>query len=170
MGQHVGAGGVGLLDELGGREGGSREEGWRCRGEEVAAGAVLDHAHRGRRGCHEGAGAAEGLSECADEKIGRDSNLLGEAASVGAEDAEGVRLIDHQPGGVTVGQVAQLGQGRLVAVHREEGLGHDQGVLIPGPVVAQQLGQVLRVGMSVDEGARAGEATAIDQARVVEGV
>ena len=48
------------------------------------------------------------------------------AASLPAEDAETMRVVDHQPGVEALGQRQQAGQGGEIAVHAEDGVGEDQ--------------------------------------------
>ncbi len=75
-------------------------------------------------------------------------------------------LVDHQPAAVVTGQPRQLPQRRQVAVHREDPVGDDQRGAPLG--LAQPPGEVLDVAVAVDEGLGPGEATAVDDAGVVE--
>ena len=115
-----------------------------------------------------GAVAAERLAERADDHV----HLAGEpglgdrAAPARPERAGGVRLVDHQAAAVAARQLEQLGDRGDVAVHREDRVGDDQRRAIAR--LAQPPGQVLEVGVAVDEPLGARDPAAVDDARVVE--
>ena len=120
------------------------------------------------RGAGVGAVAAERLAERADDHV----DLAGEPgggdrpASAGPERAGAVRLVDHQQAVVAAGELDELAQRRDVAVHREDAVGDDQPRV--GAGLAQAPLEVLDVAVAVDEGPRAGEPAAVDDAGVVE--
>ena len=80
--------------------------------------------------------------------------MLGKAATARAEDAERVRLIDHQPGAVALLQLDELRQVGDVAVHGIEAFDDDQRVAARAPVRAQQPLEVIEI--VVPEGERLG--------------
>ena len=67
-----------------------------------------------------------------------------------------------------VGQVTKLAQRREVSVHREDGVGDDECGAACGAVLMEEAFERVHVEVRVDDDVRAGEATAVDQARVVE--
>src|SRR4029453_2740710 len=82
-------------------------------------------AQRGRAG-RESTGGPRRLAKRSDQHVGRDAGRGAESASSRADDAEGVRFVDHQDavgGGRGFGQRRE---GRGVAVHAEQAL-RDQG-------------------------------------------
>ena len=75
-------------------------------------------------------------------------------------------LVDGHADAVLAGELDDLGQRRDVAVHREDGVGHDQRAASFG--LAHAPGEVLDIGMAVDEGLRARQPAAVDDRGVVE--
>ena len=88
------------------------------------------------------------------------------AAPARPERADGVGVVDHQHRAVAAGELAQPAELGDVAVHREEAVGDDQAAVTRQPPEAP--GEVLEVAVAVDERLGAGEAAAVDDARVVE--
>jgi hypothetical protein len=113
---------------------------------------------------------AEGLSEGADQDVGSHAELSADAATAGAEGADGVGFVHHEPGVVLGRELGELGQGRDVAVHREDGLGCDQAAAMRWAVLQQEAADMGGVGVIVDDDVSPGEAGTIDEARVIEAV
>ena len=98
-------------------------------GEEVRAGALAQQGDDLGAGRDVAAGgAAERLAEGAGDDVDavHDAVQLGGAAAAGADEADGVRVVDHDHGVVAVGEVADLGERGDVAVHGEDAVGDDQ--------------------------------------------
>ena len=70
-------------------------------------------------------------------------------------------------GAVLLGQVADLGEGRDVAVHREDAVGDDQAEAAGSRLLELRL-EVGHVGVRVDEALRLAQADAVDDRGVVE--
>jgi hypothetical protein len=77
-----------------------------------------------------------------------------------------MRLVHHHPAIVAPGQPQHLLERSDVAVHGEDAVGDNQGATTLR--LAQAPGQVLDVGVAVDEGLGAREAATVDDAGVVE--
>src|SRR5262249_54908459 len=91
-------------------------------------------------------------------------------AAVGPQHTGGVGLVRQQQGVVAPRQLDQLRERGEVAVHAEDAVGDDEPPAGGGPFAAQQLVEVVDVGVAVDVDAGAGQPAAVDQAGVVEGV
>ncbi len=150
---------AGAAATAGGRRGGREDE---------RPGGVDEEVHQLTRAADVGAVAAERLAERADDHV----DLVGEsgrrdrAAPAGSDAAGGVGLVDQQAAAVAAGEVRELRQRGDVAVHREDAVGDDQrGASRRSP---QPPLEVLGVGVPVDEGLRAGQPAAVDDAGVVE--
>lgn len=163
--------GLQQVEDLEGGGGDDRGEGV---GEEVRAGALAQQGDDLGAGCDVAAGgAAEGLAEGAGDDVDavHDAVQLGGAAAAGADEADRVRVVDHHHGVVPLGQVADLGERGDVAVHREDAVGDDE--LAAGAALGRLLELLLQVGhvaVGVAEAAGLGEADAVDDRGVVEGV
>jgi hypothetical protein len=83
------------------------------------------------------------------------------------QDARGVAVVHHDGGAVALGQVADLGQLRHVAVHREDAVGGDQAqpAALGLPQAALQVGHVR---VAVAEAMGLAQADAVDDAGVVQ--
>ena len=94
---------------------------------------------------------------------------MGETAfPVGAEHAEAVGVVQHQPGVETLGQGEQLGQGRQIPVHAEHRVADDDlGAGVAGGQQALQGGHVV-VGVAVVPGS--GKLHRVDERGVIEPV
>src|SRR5690606_3355709 len=98
-------------------------------GEQVRAGALAQQGDDLRAGGDVTAGrAAERLAEGAGDDVHAVHHAVqfGRAAPAGADEADGVRVVDHDHGAVPVGEVADLVQRGHVAVHGEHAVGDDQ--------------------------------------------
>ena len=94
--------------------------------------------------------------------------VIDRAAAIAAQNAGGVRVIDHHDGAVFVGNIAELVDGADIAVHGKDAVGDDE--LAAGLVLdlLQQLFAVGDIFVAEDLDLRAGEAGAIDDAGVIE--
>ena len=88
------------------------------------------------------------------------------AAAIGAQRAETVRIVDHQPGAIALAQGQQRGQRRQVAIHAEDAVGDDDPGF--GCAVRQQGRQGIEVRMRIHARLDAGQARAVDQRGVVQ--
>jgi len=148
-----------------------------CGAEHEAAGSLDEPVDEVAGAGDEASGTAEGFAQSTHV----DFDLVGEAGggdeafACGAEKAGGVGFVDHQPSAVTVFEFDQGTQGRLVAVHAEDGLGDDEdaaqarvgrggGALAVGPL--EEVLKVVQVVVAEDANGGAGEASSIDQAGV----
>ena len=86
-----------------------------------------------------------------------------------ADEAGRVRVVDHDERAVLLGQVADAGQRRDHAVHREHAVGHDELAPRAGGLDQARL-ELVEVAVGVAEALRLAEPDAVDDARVVEGV
>lgn len=80
-----------------------------------------------------------------------------------------MRVVDHDHGPVAVGEVADLGERRDVSVHGEDAVGDDEAAPRPGGFLELLL-QVGHVAVGVAVALRLGQADAVDDRGVVEGV
>ena len=90
------------------------------------------------------------------------------AATARAQRTGGMGLVDHHAGVVGLGELDDLQQRGDVAVHREHAVGDDQRA--PAARLLEAPGQMLHVGVVVDEGLGPGEPAAVHQRGVVERV
>ena len=95
--------------------------------------------------------------------------VLGRAATVLAEDAEAVRVVDHQPRAVAVLALHDPRKIREIPLHREHAVDDDQLALVVARH-AQLLLEVVHVVVAVLVGLAEAEAAAVDDAGVVERV
>jgi hypothetical protein len=163
----VGAGVVGGAHpvEVGQRQAGEHRGGGG--GVDEAPGAVPEvGAHRGRGG-DERAVEPEGLAEGADEDVRGDAGGGGEAAALGTEDAEGVRLVEDPDGVRPLRHRGEGGEVGAVAVHAEVGLG-DHEAAARG--ARERGGHRAHVPVGGDGDGGAGEAAAVHEGRVIQGV
>ena len=96
------------------------------------------------------------------------AEMIDRSATVAAQHAGGVRVVDHHDGAVFVGEVTQFVYGADVAVHREDAVGDDE---LAARLVCDFLELLFGVGrvfVAEDFDLGAGEARAVDDARVVE--
>ncbi|MCY1301121.1 hypothetical protein D9M70_507150 [compost metagenome] len=93
--------------------------------------------------------------------------MLDDAAAAGAQRAEAVGVVDHQPGALALGRGGQRRQVGEVAVHAEHPVGDHQGVALG---LVQALGQAVGVVVQVARETRAGKQPGIQQRGVVEAV
>ena len=87
----------------------------------------------------------------------------------GADEADGVAVVDHDEGVVLLGEVADAGEVGDDAVHREDAVGGDQAGAGAGRF-AQAALEVGHVVVGVAEAPGLAEADAVDDRGVVEGV
>ncbi len=85
-------------------------------------------------------------------------------STVGTE--HGVRLVEHEQRVLLRTDLDERGEVGDVAVHREDGVAHDERA--PAAAVAEQVAQVFEVAVAVHRGVGAREAAAVDDRRVVE--
>ena len=88
----------------------------------------------------EAADGADALGEGADDEIDLllDAGLIGKAAAMGAEHAEGMRLVDEQLEAVLLLDLDELRQRRPVAQHRIDALdNHQPAALSPSERVSR---------------------------------
>lgn len=137
--------------------------------EDVAACTVLEQGAKLRSASDEGPCETSRLSESADQGIGANTQVVGKTAT-GADDAERMRFVDEKTRFVRVAEPAKCRKGRGVAIHREEAVGDDPGATSLRAMSAQQVLEVVGVGVIVDVHRGAAEAEAIDQARMVEAI
>ena len=95
--------------------------------------------------------------------------VLVRAPAVRADETDRVRVVDHDRRVVTLRKVADLRQGRHVAVHREHAIGHHHPETRTCALLEPAL-EVLHVAVRVAKTLRLAEADAVDDAGVVEGV
>ena len=115
--------------------------------------------------------AAERLAERAGQHVdaSHDAAVLVRAAPARAHEPGRVRVVDDDGRAVAVGELADAGQRRDRAVHREHAVGHDEararalGLAQPGFELAE-------VAVVVAQALRLRQADAVDDARVVERV
>ena len=89
-----------------------------------------------------------------------------DAAAGGAEYAQGVGFIDHQPGAVAALELDELGEFGNVTVHAIEALDDDQGPAIAGTVETQRPFDRLQITMWTENALGAGELGALGYAVV----
>ena len=100
--------------------------------------------------------------------------MVDRAAAVPAQHAGRVRVVDHDRRLVALGDVADAGQRRDVAVHGEDAVGDDQDVrygavrAARGARVAQDLLEAVDVAVREDGARRLGQAHAVDDRGVVQ--
>ena len=113
--------------------------------------------------------AAERLGQRAFQNIDavHDAVALGDAAAARTVHADGVNLVDIGHGAVALGEIADLGQRRDVAVHRIQALAGDQFRPV-GAGGAQQFFQMRHVAVAEHLALAAGLADAFDHRIVVE--
>ena len=111
---------------------------------------------------------AQRLAERADDDVdlALEAGLGDRAAAALADAARRVRLVDDDAHVVVAGELADLLERRDVAVHREDGLRHDERRARPG--LREPPGEVLDVVVAVDEHLGARQAAAVDDRGVVE--
>ena len=98
--------------------------------------------------------------------VGREAVAFEGAATIGAENAGCVGVIDHEDGVVLFGEGDEFGQWGDVSVHREDAVGDDEATAMGGR--GFELGfEVGDVAVVVDGDLCAGEATAINDAAVI---
>jgi hypothetical protein len=90
------------------------------------------------------------------------------AASLPAEHAETMRVVDHQPGVEALGERQQAGQGSEIAVHAEHRVAEDQ--LASGGARGEQTFEYRQIGVRVALAVGARELHGVDQGSVVEPV
>ena len=123
------------------------------------------------RGHVAAARAAERLAERAGQDVDavHDAAQLVRAAAARADEAGGVRVVDHHQGAVAVGQIADLREPGDRAVHGEHAVGRDQAharVLR----VLQRLLELVHVVVGVAQAPRLAQADAVDDAGVIQRV
>jgi len=94
---------------------------------------------------------------------------LGGAASGGTDEADGVRVVDHDDRVVSVGEVADLSQPGEVTIHREHPVGGDE----PAPcafALGQARFELVHIAVGVAQPLGLAEADTVDDRRVVERV
>jgi hypothetical protein len=152
----------GRADEVEGSEGRGREEGRWCRREDEAAREVLQDLGEGLDACDECARDTKGLAEGAYQDIRGDSQVCAESPSVGSHDAKRVSLVDVEGGIVVPGEPEELGEGRDVGVHAEEGLGNEESSSSGWAVAAKEARGGVKVEVRVDSQLGPGQAAGID--------
>ena len=85
----------------------------------------------------------------------------------GADEADGVRVVDHHERVVALGEVADPVELREVAVHREDAVGGDQPVARVGRLLEPRL-ELVHVAVRVAQPLRLAEPDAVDDRGVVE--
>ena len=95
--------------------------------------------------------------------------VLVRAAAVGADESDGVRVVDHDHRVVTLGQLADLRERRHVAVHREHAI-RDHHAETCLRAVLQLALEVVHVAVGVAESFGLAKPDAVDDARVVQRV
>ena len=76
-----------------------------------------------------------------------------------------MRLVDHQHRGMPPGKIAEVGQRRKRAIHREQGIGDDQPAATGSP--GKQAVECCHVAMRIDRHLGPRESAAVDDAGVV---
>ena len=157
---------AGDFDGRTGRGGGRRRQAGR---EDERARAVDEGVGQRARAGDVGAETRQRLAERADvnvDGVGQ-AQFGGDAGAARAEDAGGVRLVDHQPRTGVVRCGDDVGERRAVAVHREHRFGDDQTPARTG-VRAQHVAERTDVVVRVDGDLGARQAARVDDARVVQ--
>ena len=111
-----------------GERGGDDRRGERVR-KEIRAGALAEELDDFfAAGGVASAGAAEGFAEGPGDDVDAalDAAVLGGSAAVGADEADGVGVVDHHHGVVFFGEVADLVELGEVAIHGEDAVGGDE--------------------------------------------
>ena len=126
--------------------------------------------HVGMAG-HKTSRGRQGLRERADPDMHAVGTacLLDQAAAAHAKHPRGMRLVHHQDRPVLSCQLAEVGQWRDRAVHREDGVGDDQSPA-GGTGLREERIERSHVAVRIDVDACTGEPAAVDDARVVAGV
>ena len=151
-------------------EGGAGQCRWLAGGVDIRAGELDQALDQVLTAGHEGPGGAERFAQGANQHghvVLAQAEMLDDAAAVGAQRAEAMGVIHHQPGPFGPGFTGQRGQVGKVAVHAEHTVGDHQG--IAGGFL-QALGQAARVVMQVAVETRTGQQAGIQQGRVVKPV
>ena len=149
--------------------GGDDRRGERVR-KEIGAGALAEELDDlFAAGGVASAGAAEGFAEGSGDDVDAalDAAVLGGSAAVGADEADGVGVVDHDHGVVFFGEVADLGELGEVAIHGEDAVGGDEAMAGAGGGFELGL-EVVHIAVAVAEAGGLREADAVDDAGVVE--
>ena len=141
-------------------------------GEQIGPGALTQHRHQlpAPRDVAT-AGASQCLAECPADGVDPAHHtvvLMGPPA-VGPHDAHGVGVVDHHQRVIPVSEVADLGQGCQVAIHREHAVCDDKAIARVGAFL-QRLFQLRHITVCVAEPACLAKPDAVDDAGVVERV
>src|SRR5579862_870887 len=114
--------------------------------------------------------SADGFRQCADLNIDAavHGKMIDGAAPLAAEDAGGMRVVDHHDRAVFFGGFTQAGQRTDVAIHRKDAVGDQQ--LFPRLVLdtGELLLGVGNVLVAEDENLRPGKTAAVDDRGVVQ--
>ncbi len=147
---------------------GGRERWRRGRREDVATSAIqkeLDHAvvptGKGTR-------ETERLSEGSDEHVGDDAERSCASATFRTKDPDGVGIVHEETAFVPIREHAELGQGRDVAIHREDSVTHDECCTRQGAMLGKQSFERIDVAMRIDDDPRSAEPTSVDQRCMIE--
>ncbi len=158
------------LQEVEGCDAGGRDRGRMRGGEEKRTSAMIEVVDEVARAADVAAECSDGLGERAYLHIdaSRAVEVIDAAAAVAAEDSGGVGVVDHHDGAVLVGDVAELVDGADVAVHRKDAVGDEEFAAWLVLDLFQELFGVGDIFVAEDLDFGAGEASAVDDARVVQ--
>src|SRR3954469_9487341 len=97
-------------------------------GEEERSRAVIEVVNQIARATDITSERSDGFGEGSDLHVDALSGaeVIDRAASVAAEDAACVRVVDHHDGSVLVGYIAELIDGTDISVHGEDSVGDDE--------------------------------------------
>src|SRR6185437_1777977 len=101
-------------------------DGWRMRrGEQERAAAMIEEVDEVARAANIAADGTDGFAERADLNVNASvaAQMIDGTASVTAQDAGGVRIVDHHDAIVFFGETAKLRKRRDVALHRKNAVG-----------------------------------------------
>ncbi len=117
------------------------------------------------------AAAAERFTECARQDVDppHDATVLMRAATAGAHEAGGVRVVHHHQRVVFFGQIADALQFRDETIHREHAVGCDEPCAGGGGLFETVL-QLVQIAVGITESLRLTEPDAVDDAGVIERV
>jgi len=150
--------------------GGTGEHRRRCGRVDKASRSVADQTNRGLACRDERACNTERLTEGPNDEVWLDAGGRSNASTVWPEHSEGMRFVDEKAGVEGMGQLCDLNQWRCHAVHRKERIGDHERAPAFCSMLLEQGREIVGASVCVDVDFRAGESTAVDEARMVERV
>lgn len=139
-----------------------------CGRVDEASRSVANQSNRGLARRDERACNTEGLTEGPDDEVWLDAGGRSNASTVWPEHTKGMRFVDEKAGVEGMGQPRDLNQGRDHAVHRKERIGDHERAPSFRSMLLELGREIVGASVCVDMDFRAGESTAVDEARMVE--